>query len=479
MTNNTDATDTLLAAATRLEGLVKAETEYWGQLLSLTTHGWPVYKPGPMEAIHVRFVANEASNYYKMQGVARLTPDKNGTVKLGSRVGAEPRTLRMKLRRDGEDIASSVTTSLLSLADLGSSLEDKVRKEQSSLFEEELFQEMILESRTLQPLGVKLRESVLHLPLKSHNNTQEEYLIDLIPVDDASGSIQTSDGARHKELLDAQAVLLRLLLCHVYHLRLEKRSRPPPPLSDNDRKAQTSNIIRSFLAVTQHQITCKPLAAYLSDLSDIASKAGLPLRCFGFKVPGLRHVLDSLTSTKSTIHQMLAGASKPQVTEARIKVTEQSIDGPSAEHTILVRASTDLSAPTFGTEFTIDLPLAIARLRYGPESHERKVTLSCVSDVKAFLTHLLSLQIVQHYLLPQVDGWTANHDMPVLERKMGNNGSQRKIIIGVKIEDSAIELRRRLFSAQKNDQSREVWSKTSSNGKALPAIFAAWVAEES
>lgn len=481
MTNNTEAADALLAAATRLEGLVKAETEYWGQLLSLTSNGWPVYKPGPMEAMHVRFVASESSSQFKMQGVARLTPDKNGVIKLGSRIGTEPRTLRLRHCRAGEVVASSVTASLLSLADLGSSLEDKVRKEQSSLFEEELFQEMTLESRTLQPLGVKMRQNVLHLPMDSTQANGNEYLIDLVPIDEASDTVQMGP-SKHKELLDAQSVLLRLLLCHVYRLRLERRSKPPPPLTDNPRKEPPSSIVRTFMTMTQHQLACRPLANYLASLKSLLSKAGLPFSCTEIMIPGLQDILAKVEEASdskrkhSTLHRLLEGAMSSQKTTAVLEFTINGFDGTSSKHAVELEALTNLAPPIFGTQFTLDLPQSIARLNYGAETTARKLTFLALEELKEYLSMLLSLQIARQVLLPLYPDYTPKQDLAVLIKTVVTTGQKQGIAIGIKIDDKEVELRCRRFGGQ-NNQNRETWSFTAENKKSVLSVLAAWASE--
>jgi mediator of RNA polymerase II transcription subunit 17 len=482
LTNNTDAADALLAAATRLEGLVKAETEYWGQLLSLTSNGWPVYKPqGANAAMHVRFVASEASPYFKSQGVARLTPNTDGTIKLGRRVGSEPKTLRLRLSRAGEVVSNSVTASLLSLADLGSSLEDKVRKEQNSLFEEELFQEMAMESRILQPLGVKLRNNVLHLPITSAHDSQDEYLIDLIPIDEAAEMV-TTDVSEDKDLLDAQSVLLRLLLCHVYHLRLQRRCRIPPPLSETTRREPPSSIIRSFLALTQHHHVCLPLADFISGLNSVLHAAGIQFSCSEVKIPGLHELLEGMTTSSnavdksSTLHSLLEQAGRPQKTVMMLKLQGSQQDDASAEHTITIIAYTNLSPPTYGSEFVVEVPQAIAKLIYGPTSHERTVGFSTFTEFKTFFVHLLELHI-SCYLLGSDSGWARRSDFqPIVAKQRVHNGIACRVGMGVKLDDIQITLVKKWYGGR-TDQERKIWTSTSTSDNTFPEVFTTWAKE--
>jgi mediator of RNA polymerase II transcription subunit 17 len=482
MTNNTDAADSLLAAATRLEGLVKTETEYWGQLLSLSSNGWPVYKPNGADAtMHVRFVASEASPYFRFQGVARLTPDVDGTVKLGRRVGSEPRTLRLRLSRGNEIISSSITASQLSLADLGSSLEDKVRREQNSLFEEELFQEMAMESRILQPLGVKLRNNVLHLPLTSIQGSQDECLIDLVAIDEAADLVTNGVNEVH-ELLDAQSVLLRLLLCHVYHRRLQRRSRLPSPLSENALKEPPSSIIRSFLTLTQHRNICLPLSKFLSGVNKVLAAAGIPFSCDKPKVPGLHDLLErigkdsTVVDNSSNLHLLLEQATRPQKTTEKLKLVEKGTDGSTTVHIVTIQAYTDLSPPLYGSGFSVELPQAIARLNYGQNSHDKKVTFSHFADLKTFLCQLLPMQLTRQLLLPS-PGWaTASADLPIISRQYGDPAKGFKVMIGIQLNDTRIELRRRLLNGVKQ-QDTKVWTATSTNSTTLSDVFEAWANE--
>ena len=305
-------------------------------------------------------------------------------------------------------------------------------------------------------------------------------MVDLIPAEEATDASHSS--SEHKEFLDAQSVLLRLFLCHVYHLRLQKRSKPPPPLSENPRKPPPTNIIRSFMAITQHQIACQPLGQYLTGLCDVVSKSGLPFTCVGFKVPGLQGILGALTrdiesiNAKSTIHRLLAGLTTSQVTTATMTLTETRGDASSIEHTVVVKARTDLSAPTFGTEFSVEMPQAIAKLRYGQDSHDRKVLFAALPELKEYLSHLLSMQVIHQVLLPRSTGWSATNDLPVLNKIIGTNGSQQAVAIGVRIDDAQVELRRRRLGVE-GGQDCTIWSKTSDGGKPLTDIFTTWAAE--
>ncbi|KIW08491.1 hypothetical protein, variant [Verruconis gallopava] len=486
MTNNTESADTLLAAATRLEGLVKAETEYWRQLLSLTSKGWPVYKPGPHAPMHVRFVASEASPDFKSQGVAQLVPDEEGTIQLGSSVGREPRTLRLRRSRRGEVVASSVTASLLSLADLGSSLEDRVRREQSSLFEEELFQELAMESRILRPLGVKLRDKVLHLPVTSAQGEAEEYLVDLISIDEASEAVAASAPSEEKDVLDAQSVLLRLLLCHVYQLRLQRRSQIPPPLSDAPRKAPPSSILRTFLALNQHYAVCVPLEGYLAHLQKLLTVAGLPFSRDAIRLPGLHELLENTAEVldekkkreqaghESLLHSLLEQISQPQRTTARLRLAGLARAGASTEHVVSIHVRTDLSAPIYGSEFVLELPAAMARLMYGRESHDKTVRFADLAEVRSFVNQLMSLHIVFHELVPRAGkGWVGNADTAIISKAVDGKDQQSKLAVGVRVENEQVEMRRRWFGGRA-DQDREVWSLTSTRAKSLPAVFEAW-----
>lgn len=276
--------DTLLSAANQLNDNVRKETEYWNQILSISERGWNVCRlPGVQRKLGVRFGFSESSPEFYRKGIAALHASTDGTVALDRGIGSKPKGLRAVLRRDGEIIGSSKVPAIPDAEE--STLEARIRYARDSLFDEELFHEMIRESRTLASLGVGMKGSAILFALKGVENTKFDVSLDLVALDEDHG--QFSASSREEDTL-AQAIVLaaRLLLIRAHRDRLKKRSELPPPLSDkmtNDRPLLP--LLRPVMAFIMHRNMLEQLNTYLDTILNVlgAAKINISHQPAGFE----------------------------------------------------------------------------------------------------------------------------------------------------------------------------------------------------
>jgi mediator of RNA polymerase II transcription subunit 17 len=475
--------DSLLQAASRLEKDVKRETEYWDKVLSLTNAGYPVFKmPSDKRTLAVQFGAREAGPLFRERGIAALRANEDGTVKLNQSLTAKPKTTRLRILEDNKLVYTSTTTASSAPLALDTSLQNLVRQAQDSLFEEELFHEMVMESRDLQPLGVKLRENVIHIPLSARqdNTNQREALIDLVPLDEAQDTKNTTE---NDVTYDIIAVAFRLLLSHTYHKRLHRRSLVPPPLSERKRSTPPSSIIRPVMAVSQHGSAYHPLSDYLTRVSTNLKAAGIPIQFNSSQVTALSSLIRNLSTPpslplkqSSTLHTFLDTLTKPITNNITFAVpSAYGKDDP--EGTIKIEISTNLSAPQLGTEYMLYLTKPLAKLMHGNDGVATKLPFDSATDLTSFIGAILSLDISRNVLLPKgIDGgWEHADGNPAISKVVQIEGTKRKLGIRLSVEAEEISVSRIWLGSMKED-GRESWDSSASK-ESLVQVVEGWIGE--
>lgn len=261
----------LLSAANRLQANVKKETQYWGQVLSISEQGWNVSRmPGQLHKLGVRFGFGESAPQFSRRGLVALNSSSDGSVSLQSGVGKERQSLRVKLSKDG----TCYSTSRLPPLPRGeeANLVTRIRHARDSLFDEELYHEMIREARTLGSLGVETTKDAIVLNTTEDMNTSISFeLLDLNEDLDTPASPDNTS---------AQAVLLaaRLLLLQAHRSRLKTRTEIPAPLSDTNKSNANPplNILRPITAFFTHRTALAALSQYLTRTSQTLTSAKIP-----------------------------------------------------------------------------------------------------------------------------------------------------------------------------------------------------------
>ena len=149
--------------------------------------------------------------------------DNDGDIILDPALTLKPKTLRVRISENDEITGVSQATIRGALDELA--IEKSIQLARASLFEEELFYEMSIESRQLLSYGIELRGTVIHVTLPGDDSAQRKLLIDCIAQDDHGLSLQ---GGRQDWLAQDIAEGLRILLAHEHRMRLFRRTRLPP-----------------------------------------------------------------------------------------------------------------------------------------------------------------------------------------------------------------------------------------------------------
>jgi len=175
--------------------------------------------------------------------------NKDGGIILDSTLSLKPKTMRVRISDNGEIVGTSHLPSKGSLDDLA--IEQSIELARDSLFEEELFHELLMESRNLRAYGVVLRNSVIHIPAPAlgGQSSHRKVLIDCTARD---GNVPTQQNHSHHRLAQNIAEGLRVLLAHEHRMRLHRRSRTPPALTQSKRQQPGPPLLRTFLRMFGH-----------------------------------------------------------------------------------------------------------------------------------------------------------------------------------------------------------------------------------
>lgn len=390
--------DSLLGAAHRLQDNVRRETEYWSQILSISEKGWNVCRiPGPQRRLGVRFGFSESSVEFSRRGIAALDPRSDGTIALERGVGSKPKALHAVLREDGKVIGSSKLPSIPSSEE--TTLEARIHYARDSLYDEELYHEMVRESRTLASFGVTMKDSAISIKSHPASKAGIEVAIDLVSLDDGSGLGPDVSNAEDG-LAEATVLAARLLLSHAHRDKTKKRSDFPAPLSDKQRDERPPlPILRNVMAFAMHRSALDRLNAYVEVVASVlhAAKIENSLQRAQFELLGNVHVTNMGALTNALMRPWISGA----------QLQVQTPDATALKFVFRVE-STLAYNNSFGSIFTLKIPTRDEGYRF-----DNLDDLTSATDVK------LASALAKAMAETLIDDWTCNENEALLTKDAG------------------------------------------------------------
>ena len=373
--NFNSASSKLLNAATRLETEVTCETRYWNEVLAVKDKGWKICRlPRERQALGVQYGFLEATPVFRDQGLASLRRSEDGSLLLDK--GIIPtgfRYVRVRVKQ-GSRISSSTRPSAPASIDT-ETVEHRILQARDSVFEEELFHELVREARAMASCGVTTRQDLIQIPASDGL----EILLDLVDKDeDTSAELESSNS--DSLLADGLAHSMRILLAFAHRQNLHRRTQIPPPLAPKKRAIPEYHLIRPALAYFQHLSHVRWLETFLQDISGV-------LRSSGLDAPELT----TNTFANGTYNSFPSSAPPVEaLVQKFLMPIESMFHGrlltPGSNFTIIVR--TNLSAPPFGTAYDVSFC-------FPPFSELKSPGRLCLKDqVEAAVSHILLLDIV-------------------------------------------------------------------------------------
>lgn len=269
-----ESADSLLSAASRLEDNVRKETQYWDQVLDISAKGWNVSRiPGQKQRLlGVHFGLSGSASDSTSRNIAALIPDDEGNIKLERGVGSRPKAVRAIVKRGSQIVGSSKLPVLLDTSE--TTLQARIRHARDSIFDEELFREMVRETRTLLARGVTMRGSTIVFEV-SETESPECVELELVSLDE-DNSLPFECSRESDHLAQATLLAARLLLNRAHREKIKKKSLLPPPMMPAENKLQPLLILRPILTMLQHSSHVLQINAYLDKLNQLLTRVGLP-----------------------------------------------------------------------------------------------------------------------------------------------------------------------------------------------------------
>ncbi|KAJ5633436.1 Mediator complexsubunit Med17 [Penicillium lividum] len=373
--NFKSASSKLLKAASRLETEVASETRYWNEVLAVKNKGWKVCRlPRERQALGVQYGFLEATPVFRDRGLASLRRSEDGSLILDKGlIPSGARFVRVRVKQ-GSRIISGTRPCASNSTD-AESIEHRILQARDSVFEEELFHELVREARSMASSGVTTRQNLIQVPASE----DLEILLDLVDADENLDSDEDST-ATDKLLADGLAHSLRILLSFAHRQNLRRRTQIPPPLTSKKRTTPEYHLLRPALAYFQHLAQLRQLESFLREIFGV-------LRSSGLDIP-------ELTTKTFTNGPPLPSMSSETPLETLIRkfltpiesVLRGNLFTPDSFFSITIR--TNLSAPPFGTFYDVSFNFP----SFSDVKSPGRVALR--DEVEAAITHILLLDVV-------------------------------------------------------------------------------------
>lgn len=374
--NFNSASSKLLKAAARLETEVASETRYWNEVLAVKDKGWKVCRlPRERQALGVQYGFIEATPVFRDRGLASLRRSEDGSLVLDKGlIPSGARFVRVRVKQ-GSHI-SSCTRPCSSTSNHAESIEHRILQARDSVFEEELFHELVREARSMASSGVTTRQNLIQVPASE----DLEILLDLVDADDETLDADEDSTATDKILADGLAHSMRILLAYAHRQNLRRRTQVPPPLTSKKRTTPEYHLLRPALAYFQHLAQLRQLESFISDIYGV-------LRSSGLNIPELT----TKTFTNGPPPPSLSSATPLEALVQKFLMPIESVlrgnlSTPDTFFSVKIR--TNLSAPPFSTYYDVSLNFPTFSDVKSP-GH-----LALRDEVEAAVTHILLLDVV-------------------------------------------------------------------------------------
>lgn len=378
----------------------------------------------------------------------------------------------MKRFEEGELVGASKVDAL---HDVSSTSVDRLMTiARDSLFEEELFFEVLREARILLSYDVKVKGSTVIIPLRSresqHGRDGEDFKsyisVELVSSEQA---VSANQQLLSDTLSQSIALGLRLFLCFAHRNILWTRSQPPPPLTDRPRRSAPLPLLRPLINHLKHFLSVDALTALLRAVSRILTGAGLRAKFTLDYESSLIQMADSIKTVKSadsaagnTLHTLIS----PLNAIAKLQLPSSTdVTAPRAI-TILIR--THAAPPTYGSQFAVQYPRLLTTDLHAGGPDRGTVLFDSFGELETYICFLLSLDVARHILAPlNRHGWVLDARWPALSKRRDNRPFEERVT--VQLSRSRLDLLL-ANSLQSDPTDCRSWHGTSDTGDFLSVV---------
>ncbi|OJJ68257.1 hypothetical protein ASPBRDRAFT_47200 [Aspergillus brasiliensis CBS 101740] len=368
------AANKLLNSATRLEKEVVSETKYWDEVLAVKEKGWKVCRlPRERTALGVQYGFLEATPIFRDRGLAALRRADDGSLILDKGLAPQKtRTVRVRVKHRGQITGCSKMPDAIPDA---ASVERRILQARDTVYEEELFHELMREARIMGNHGVTTRQNLVRLPISE----DQEILLDLVDADRETPDEDRIESTEHDVLANGLSHSIRILLAYAHRQNLQRRTQPPPPLSQKRRHTPEYQLLRPIMAYLQHSSHVRWLESFMNDIYRVLRAAGVErgFHAVPFATVSLPKVQPAVPKVEGLVQQFLMPF---ESTFSGHLITPQS--------SFRVKIRTNPASPPLGTHYDISIDL-----HHHPEvKPPGRVGLQ--TEVAAALMHFVKLDIV-------------------------------------------------------------------------------------
>ena len=178
-------------------------------------------------------------------------------------------TRRIRVRVKMNEKATGTSNPAKSASSDDQSIEGRILQARDTLYEEELFYELVREARILGPYGVTTRQNLIRFPVSE----EQEVMLDLVDADQEDEA--TDESHEHDVLADSIGHSIRIFLTFAHRQNLYRRTQPPPPLSQRRRHTPEYLLLRPVLVYLQHNSHVRWFESFLKDMYQVLKSAGV------------------------------------------------------------------------------------------------------------------------------------------------------------------------------------------------------------
>ncbi|CAG8140867.1 unnamed protein product [Penicillium olsonii] len=368
------AANKLLQAASRLETEVTSETRYWNEVLAVKNKGWKVSRlPREKQALGVQYGFLEATPVFRDRGLASLRRAEDGSLLLDKGlVPSKARFVRVRVLQSGRLSGCSQPTNPVFSSE--ETIEGRILQARDTVFEEELFHELVREAKAIAGFGVITRQNLIQVPASE----DLEILLDLVDADQSYLQTDHLTSKQGNSIAEGLAHTIRILLAYAHRQSLQRRTLLPLPLIPKKRTVPEHQLLRPALAYVQHMSHTQWLKSLLNDLFGVLQSADMSPPAY---------TADVFSTEQGKAPQVPAVEA---LVENFLKPFESTFKGEflTPRGSFSISISTNLSSPPYGTSFDVSFNM--------PSNPDLKSPgrLSQREEVEAAITHLFLIDVV-------------------------------------------------------------------------------------
>lgn len=281
--------------------------------------------------------------------------------------------MRVRVKSQGQLTGSSS----LGNTNTGStdSIEGRILQARDTLFEEELYHELVREARVMAGHGITKVQDVIHFSAVDG----QEVLLDLVDVDEES-PLNQDEARSHEDDRTANAIFhtLHILLAFAHRQNHRRRTQIPAPLSQRKPIVPEYQLLRPIMAYIQHTSHVRWLESFFQGLYKLLKAAGL----------SCEYTATSFSSVNLARHSPVPKIEA--LADEVLRPLESTFSGSliTPQNSITIKVRTNLFPPFYGTHYDVNITL--------PEYPQVQppAMIGLRDEVAAMITHVVLLDLV-------------------------------------------------------------------------------------